>query len=488
MVGGTLASTPAAAQASENFIIPYDPTLLQTPEEARVDTFWPQKILEVSGYNQYNTNFQKELDKKNKNAVQNAVERHARKLWKESVARAQGKRKTEQLHRYDDRPIYWARLEMSRTLRQYSSEFPLSNQEHSEWLRRFDRLSRGYDSVTLPRGNGVTRVKVSGFDPYSHIFAEEPSIAYRDNNPSGAAMLAMNGKMFQTEDGPVKVDTVMLPVGWLRFNDGILEDAFGPRIESDLVDMIMTVSRGGYGIQDIEAWGAARRGGGLGTNLTSPIEYIPPAEGWPMPTPEDVEYSIAPRSEVLEWIPTTLPFREMMEAEEDPWPIVFDSVSAGWPRPHTGDDPRFPPEIDISEIVVFGETLATLPDDYVLKLPPEGMWAFSGPGGSYLSNESQYRSNRLRIGLGEHEMGGGHLHCSGSAFKENNDNRVTDDRFERELEGTVNQIINLLLTASTAKVGDHSKDRRRKETVTSFDTPTREWIEDGRGRKRIVTR
>lgn len=465
VVGGVIASTPAVAQTSEEFIIPYDPTISQSPEEKRVDFYWPQKILEASGYKRYRDDFKDDLDgaRHNKKAAEKVVEKNARKLWDESVARVQGNpgrggpdkggpdgSNSNGLHPYDDRPIYWARLEMSRELRQFSPDFSLSNQEHSDWLRQFDRLSRGYDSTNLPKGNGVTCVKVSGFDPYSHIFVEGESLANRDNNPSGAAMMAMDGKKFQTDEGPVFVDTVMLPVGWLRFNDEILEDAFGPRIESGDVDMIMTVSRGWYANQKIEAWGAARRGGGLGTNLTTPIEYIPLADGWPQPTVDDVEDPIAPETDVIEWIPTTLPFREMMEADADPWPIVFDTSSEGWPRPHEGDDPRFPP-VDGSRIVEFGQWYDTLPDDFEFELPPEGMLAFSGPGGNYLSNESQYRSNRLRIGLGEHDMPGGHLHCSGAAFKEDNDSKVTDGRFEQELEGTVDQIVDLVLTASAAQ-------------------------------------
>ena len=48
--------------------------------------------------------------------------------------------------------------------------------------------------------------------------------------------------------------------------------------------------------------------------------------------------------------------------------------------------------------------------------PTPGSRAQSGGGGNYLSNESQYRSNRVRLGLGAFDVPGGHLHIAALEF------------------------------------------------------------------------
>jgi hypothetical protein len=54
-------------------------------------------------------------------AAEDLVVRHGEALWELALARAQGKRDIGTIDRYDDRPLYWARLHMTRAVRQWEA-------------------------------------------------------------------------------------------------------------------------------------------------------------------------------------------------------------------------------------------------------------------------------------------------------------------------------------------------------------------------------
>src|SRR5918998_1017780 len=81
--------------------------------------------------------------------------------------------------------------------------------------------------------------------------------------------------------------------------------------------------------------------------------------------------------------------------------------------------------------------------------PSEGSRAASGPGGNYLSNESMYRSNRLRIGMQAEDVPGGHLHISALVYPED-PAVLTGPEFEADRRAVVDQTIALVAAAGAA--------------------------------------
>ena len=91
----------------------------------------------------------------------------------------------------------------------------------------------------------------------------------------------------------------------------------------------------------------------------------------------------------------------------------------------------------------FMATLVEAPD------PSPGSTAAAGTGGDYLSNESMYRSNRLRQGLHAWDVPGGHLHIS--ALEHPADpTLLTDAAFEADRRAIVDQTVALVTAAASA--------------------------------------
>ena len=70
-------------------------------------------------------------------------------------------------------------------------------------------------------------------------------------------------------------------------------------------------------------------------------------------------------------------------------------------------------------------------------------------GGNYLSNESMYRSNRLRIALGATDVPGGHLHVSSLIYPQN-PLAITDGAFASDRAQTIEQAVALVKAAGAA--------------------------------------
>lgn len=285
-----------------------------------------------------------------------AVEPAGRGLWQAAVDRAQGRRAAGTLDAYDDRPLYWARLQMSGVLRQSRVATPAL-------LQTFDRASRGVDTV-VPGSTAL----VSGFDPFGFFGDLRPS------NPSGSAALQLDGRTLPTAAGPVTVQAVVFPVTWREFDGGIVEAAFGPALRDAPPTTLMTISQGdGFAV---EQWAAGWRGGFPDNADVSAPGPVPVAAGWPQ----------APAT----MIETTLPADRMAATSAD---VIVNPYYCVWPA---GSAPGT------------GETLCR--SDGSAPLP--GETGAAGSGGTFLSNESMYRANRLRVGLGATGVRGGHLHIS----------------------------------------------------------------------------
>jgi hypothetical protein len=380
-----------------------------------------EQLLLASGLDRLVAEFTERLD--NAASIDEAAAAardEGQRLWATAVARAQGRDEgetaggpeVESLGRYDDRPLYWARVAMSAKLRTFSSPHLTTSHQRFALLHLLDRASRGIDRAPWSdAGPSATRVMVSGFD----TFQLDKSV--RHSNPSGAAALQLDGRVLDTPHGSVVVRAVILPVNYTDFDQGVVEDAFGPvlRPGADRAHLITTISMTSRGRMDVEKWAANARGGSPDNNRNQHFGPVSRASHWPQPFDSP------------DWIETTLPYEAMISAGSRPWPVVLKQGIREWPA-GSFPDPA---------------ALRALPD------PTPGSTAAAGTGGDYLSNESMYRSNRLRQALHAWDVPGGHLHISALEYPE--DAAVLTDRaFEADRRAVVDQTVALIHAAATA--------------------------------------
>ncbi|HWS32972.1 MAG TPA: hypothetical protein VN408_09545 [Actinoplanes sp.] len=396
----------------------FDTAAPVTPEEARLTgAEVPGALIEAGGFTRFPAELRATLcSARSYAAARDQLKREGARLWKTAVARAQGRIQMGDIERYDDRPLYWTRLTGTRDIRQWTPRFPVTAVERAELVEVYEYAARGLTSTAFRPG--VTRVLVSGFDPYQ-LGAE-----IRRSNPSGGAALQLDGAVFSEGGRTVQVQAVALPVTWSGFDAGIVEDAFGPHLTerspsnaggAQRADLIMTISQGLRGVMNIERWAAGWRGGVPDNNDEGTPESVPLAQGWPQPDPTP------------EWIETTLPYQAMIGAATGPWPTRLNPQLCEWAA---GDRPAGRVTCHNGE-------------------PAPGGQASSGGGGSYLSNESMYRSNRLRLALGATDIPGGHLHISALlAFAD--PATLLDPAFAADRSATIEQTIHLVEAAGLA--------------------------------------
>jgi hypothetical protein len=369
-----LVAFPATASATPGC---FDPAVPLTVEEQRLSAALPAggpavgpELVRLAGFDAFVAEVEHDLcAARTPRRAGRVVTQAGDRLWRTAVDRAQGRRPDlGTLDRFDDRPLYWARLQLSSAIRQWAPSFAVP--DRAALLTAFDRGSRGLDDVRFPLGK-TRRVMVSGFDPF-----QLDGSGVRISNPAGASALQLDGRVLSTPSGPAVVQAVSFPVVWGYFDEGIVEAAYGSalRDRARRPDVLMTISQGRPGRFDVERWAGAWRGGFPDNNNVSVTGGVPPAAGWPQP---DVQF-----------IETTLPYTRMLEVT-GAYPVNFNQAFCVWP------DPAHP-----------GAGTPVCRSD----APAPGEIAASGGGGDYLSNESMFRSNRVRLGLGLTSVAGGHLH------------------------------------------------------------------------------
>ncbi|PRY16835.1 hypothetical protein [Kineococcus rhizosphaerae] len=372
-----------------------------------------QQVLTASGFDRFPAAFEAALHSAASLPELLAVVRgHGAALWDAAVARAREPEPAGSLDRFDDRPLYWARTAMSAALRTLDSEHLAVQHQRFTLLHVLDRTSRGIDRPLWPTAApGDLRVAVSGFDVY------QLDADVRHSNPSGAAALQLDGARFEFPQGTAVVRAVVLPVNYGDFDQGVVEDAFGPvlRPGPQRADLITTISMTARGRMDVEKWAAGARGGTPDNNRDQHFGPVARAARWPQPEPSP------------EWIETTLPHEAMVAAGTAPWPVVLRDGVREWPA-------------------------GTFPDPAALRSvddPTAGSTPAAGTGGDYLSNESMYRSNRLRQAFGAHDVPGGHLHVS--ALLDPADlAALTDEAFAADRRAVVEQTVALVRAAARA--------------------------------------
>ncbi|MFF8602081.1 pyroglutamyl peptidase [Streptomyces sp. NPDC015232] len=386
-----------------------------TVEEARLDRAAPREILRRSGFAALAPEFARALDRAGSfAAAEQVVGRYGAGLWRRAVDRAQGRGDAGgDLSRDDDRPLYWARIALTRELRAWKPGFTVTEEGRARLLDRLERSSRGQDSLRFPdrtdgkAGQGVKRVLLTGFDPFT---LDRDT---RISNPSGATALALDGTWLRTADGSLaRVETAVFPVRWQDFADGTVERTLGPHLPD--VDLFTTVSQGRPGRFDIERTNGAWRGGFPDNENLSRTETVPVDDPATQP----------------QWTSTTLPYAAITAAPTGRFP-VYDNTS-------------------VTELPAGGDTPVVRPDG-----PTPGSRARAGGGGNYLSNEIAYRATLLRDRLGLTGLPGGHVHTPVLQFAPDNTDpatgTVTDPVFVRNRLDIIAQVRAIVAVAAGAR-------------------------------------
>ncbi|MEJ1196282.1 MULTISPECIES: pyroglutamyl peptidase [unclassified Streptomyces] len=407
-----------------------------TVEELRLDGDVPREILRRSGFASAGPAFARGLGRADSyREARRIVAREGSALWRRAVDRVQGRGPARgDLSRDDDRPLYWARLGMTRELRTWEPGFGLTGRQRAALLGELERASRGQSDIRLPHdrhgedgkggkggegSKGMKRVLLTGFDP----FTLDRDI--RISNPSGAAALALDGTVIDTPDGPARVETAVFPVRWRDFADGAVERALRPHLPR--VDLFTTVSQGRVGRFDVERTNGAWRGGFPDNENVSRTETVPVTDPASQP----------------QWTTTTLPYEAITAADTGRFP-VYDNTS-------------------VTEIPAGGTEPVVRPDG-----PTPGSTARAGGGGDYLSNEIAYRATLLRDRLGRAAtLPGGHVHTPVLQFGAGNTDpatgAVTDAAFVRNRLDIVAQVRAIVAVAVSASEPDRSDRSDRSD-------------------------
>ena len=366
------------------------------------------------------------------------------KVWRAAVERVQGKRTMGTLPAGDDRMLYWARLTMTKKLRQWKPAFPLSETERSDLEWELERSSRGQYDIVLPTGATYVRVLLSGFDPFT---LGEPGdfedTAIRTGNPSGASALAFDGLEIPLPNGKTAhLETFTLPVSYGPFEKGMQEDTLGPWFKAgpSRVDVAITMSQGGGYRFKLEEYNSRFHGvfeGNDDVRTCLGASPLPSTPGCSIDPPKRwTGYDPLPwtKNQPPQFVDSTLPIAEMIGA----------NTGTRVPRP-PGSTASAGNAFDVVwgyDFAIFGDcaspTTTTLYSPVSTTYPPPGnpqppvaaACARSGGGGDYLSNESAYRATLLRDVLGL-TIPAGHIHTPVmTRFDAGNDSAITDATYE----------------------------------------------------------
>ncbi|WP_353953386.1 pyroglutamyl peptidase [Knoellia sp. S7-12] len=368
-------STQGAACLDASTTLPYEESFLARSEAGR--------LIVGGGFDDTVAAFSAALCAASGPEVAGAVvDGHGAALWRLGVDRVQGRVDTGgTLSAGDDRPLYWARLAMVAALRQWSPDFTVGDDERQSLIDDLDRVSRGQRDIAFPAADKITRVLVTGFDPFTL------NRDVRQANPSGASALALDGLTVKGPDGPIRIEAALFPVRWRDFEDGMVEQTLLPHFRpgKKQVDVFATTSQGRVGRIDLEHFNGAWRAG-FGDNENVCYRGMAPIPaGTPTVTPQP------------QWTLSTHPIAAMIAAGTGPYPVndnrtVTEVPASTPPEPVTTSCPAAPSP---------GTTLTTG--------PTPGSLARAGGGGNYLSNEIAYRATLLRDATGL-DVPGGHVH------------------------------------------------------------------------------
>lgn len=434
------------------------------PDEADpsqpADRTFARAMAEGAGFGEFTAALAEEVCRQGSlGDARTVVERLGTELWRDAVARAQSTGSVAgDLPASDDRPLYWTRLEAMAVLHQWSPDFALSPEERASLVDAFDRAARGMLDIDLPSDDGVTRVLVSGFDPFTLDSGDKGPArgtvgnGIRHGNPSGATALAIDGTTTTTPDGTsVRYEAYTLPVSYPEFERGYLEDTVGPLMTAGDVrlDASITLSQGGGDAFALEQWNGRYHGDYAGNDRFAPCPTTA-LTGAPRLAKDNPGCNVqVPErwgggdmlTDPPQWTASTLPVAQMIESRTgtdvprppgDTWPD--ESVAFGV---HWNTSYAYFPSCDAGSVEHVDQSEDTYPPAVAPTPPPEGSCALSGGGGTYLSNESAYRNTLLRDRSGL-DIPAGHIHTPDMQHFAT-DFAVTDPTFEAWRDAIVAQ-------------------------------------------------
>ncbi|MFI3245016.1 MAG: hypothetical protein R3Y10_00810 [Ferrimonas sp.] len=265
---------------------------------------------------------------------------------------------------WDDRPLYWNRLATRIGLKQQQPSFTLAAWQRQILLNSLEKASRGMSDVHFLEEVDL-RILLTGFDP----FLLDRNLS--QSNPSGLAALAFDGVIWPLAGKRVQIESVLIPVRFQDFDDGLIESLLTPYLRDNNIDMVVTVSMGREHF-DLERFAGRNRSAAMVDNQNfrsgaTPQQPKPPyLNGQVLNGPEFVEFS--------------LPAQAMQQAIG---------------RYQVNDNRQVETE------------LGTRQAGQIEQL--DGAVSVAGSGGGYLSNEISYRSLLLKQLLGSQVLVG-HIH------------------------------------------------------------------------------
>ena len=300
--------------------------------------------------------------------AQRAMNQLGDELWQYS------KQKAQLGEIVDDRPLYWTRLAIHSFIKSSKHNFTLTELELL--LEVFEKSSRGYSDMGYVKKTDK-RIFLTGFDP----FLLDRNL--KQSNPSGLAVLLLDGKVIQYQDIidgvkrniTAEINVAMVPVRYSDFDQGEIESLLAPFYALNNVDLIATISMGRSDF-DLEHFPGLRRSATApdnvnvytGANKMNPL--VPSLLEAPLIGDEFVLFS--------------LPYQAMMKAK-GPYKIN-DNRGVTILTSGKAED------IKANDLTELSDKISV-----------------QGGGGGYLSNEISYRSIVLRNRL-DSTIPTGHIH------------------------------------------------------------------------------
>ncbi|WP_024590235.1 MULTISPECIES: hypothetical protein [unclassified Pseudoalteromonas] len=330
-----------------------------TVEEQRINKAQSAMPNVLNAFTPQVSNFEQQFKELNDfKSAKTLVQSFSFELWENA------KQRILKTNNYDDRELYWARLLSSKVIRTTSPKFSITQAQLNTLLTMLEDGSRGRTDLAFSSGS-TKKILLTGFDP----FLLDKNI--NQSNPSGVAALLLDGQVINYNGINAEINTVMVPVRYEDFDQGIIESLLAPYYALNNVDMVVTVSMGRTEF-DLERFPGKRRSVTAPDNAnivyggtqTSPV--IPKLNGRPLPGNEFVKFS--------------LPVNYMQQAK-GPYKVIDNHEVTTLEKTYKAGS--------------YGELKNSI--------------AVNGGGGGYLSNEISYRSIRLRDALNS-SIPTGHIH------------------------------------------------------------------------------
>jgi|GEM_PF-924358 len=342
--------------------------------------------------------------------IENVIKKTGEELLRDAKLRIRGinpldgSKNVSALHVNKDGILYIARLIMQVVLKNHPkiTASPTTVTTKSDWLEKYSRGLEGTQKPSFPSTH--FKILITGYDPFGSAFPNNyyDSEGYQ-SNPSGNLALALDGVEITSGSKKAMIKSAILPVRFREFDEGWIEDFFGPYVADTSIKMIITFSYGVDGsVYSFEIEKFASRKRGIGTPDNNQIGATPSG------------YLDNSNKDNYEFIITKLPFNDMFILDKvgldqkavieyydgtNPQGISYINNSAtptidrttnpfSSTNPYNGDlKASYAPNVPLPNIANYPPP-STITADKIK--------ANQGSGGDYLSNEVYYRVAYLR--------------------------------------------------------------------------------------------